>query len=210
MAADSLSQIEMQYHMLPKSAVWFYTQEKLFDHLKENPNVFPVAWDKKTRASNGAKIYGAFKAKEDVYEALNSLELKDRCCYEIIPDNTVARLHADIEYKVDITDLDDVDKQLAVENEKFGKKLDLYLSDLGQLLFEITGHAPKFIVEICGRGGTACRVKESESKIKASSHLIVENLCITNSEEGRELHKRIMTLDGEAEKKFGDFIDHSV
>ena len=211
MAADSKTILlpQMEYNVLPESAVWFKKQNQMFDYLKANPTSFPVAWDK-TGSSKGAKIYGAFKAKEHVYPALNSLDLKDRCCYEIIPENTVARLHADIEYKVDINDPDKIDEQLAVENEIFGKKLDSYLTQLRIFLFEKTGHEPKFIVEKCGSGGTACRVKTSDSKIKTSAHLIVENLCITNSEEGRVLHKRIMTLDGETEKMYGDFIDHSV
>jgi P4 family phage/plasmid primase-like protien len=212
MAADSMTQREIERHKLPKSsAVWFGDQKKLFRHLEGNRSSFPVGWDKESDTEN-TKLYGAFKSKEELYPALNSLDMKYRSCYEYIIENTDARLYADIECKFDIKDPDKIDEQLADENETFATKLDRYLSLLRKFFVDTIGQEPRLIVERCGENDTACRVvlDKSQLLIKASVHVVIENYCFTANNEGRALLKQIMTLDNEAQSQFGEFVDVSV
>lgn len=94
----SLSRDETKKLGLPSEGTWFWTQQPMLDARQDHGSCFTVARDHKKTNEKVVKIYGLFQSPKDFFECLRNVPADKRWYYELIPESSPCRAHADIEW----------------------------------------------------------------------------------------------------------------
>jgi hypothetical protein len=160
---------------------WF-TQQPMFSAAADCMNVFMVAFDKKTRQSNGVlkkknavKIMGFFRSEREFHESILSLQKYDRCAYQLIYNSSELwySLYLDLEWSGDVDVEHTVVSKLIIKIHK--------------LYNEIQGSTSRLSMNV------SC----SSRYLKNSYHIIVPEIIFSSNCDGKmkDFAKTLMMHD---------------
>ena len=87
---------DREKNQIPKGGAWYWRQADMFHALSKNKGYIAVAWD--VAAGEGKKAYGLYATAEEFYEHLLQTPPDKRFGYELIPENTLCKAYADVEW----------------------------------------------------------------------------------------------------------------